>query len=73
MNKKLWSPTEERKKKTNIYRFMQTVNSKFGQNLTEYEPLHQWSVDNIADFWATMWEFVDIKFSEPHTEVIDEL
>ena len=73
MNKKLWSPTEERKKKTNIYRFMQTVNSKFGKNLTEYEPLHQWSVDNIADFWATMWEFVDIKFSEPYTEVIDEL
>ncbi|MCD6271774.1 MAG: acetoacetate--CoA ligase [Deltaproteobacteria bacterium] len=73
MNKLLWSPTEERKKKTNIYRFMQTVNSKFGKNLTEYEPLHQWSVDNIADFWATMWEFVDIKFSEPYTEVIDEL
>ncbi|WDN89214.1 acetoacetyl-CoA synthetase [Desulfosarcina sp. BuS5] len=73
MSKLLWSPTEERKKKTNIYRFMQTVNSKFGKNLTEYEPLHQWSVDNIADFWATMWEFVDIKFSEPYTEVIDEL
>ncbi len=73
MNQLLWSPTEERKKKTNIYRFMQTVNSKFGKNLTEYEPLHQWSVDNIADFWATMWEFADIKFSEPYTEVIDEL
>ncbi|MCD6224425.1 MAG: acetoacetate--CoA ligase [Deltaproteobacteria bacterium] len=73
MNKMLWSPTEERKKKTNLYRFMQTVNSKFGKNLTEYEPLHQWSVDNIADFWATMWEFADIKFSESYTEVIDEL
>jgi acetoacetyl-CoA synthetase len=73
MNKLLWTPTEERKKKTNLYRFMQTVNSKFGKDFTEYEPLHQWSVDNIADFWATMWEFADIKFSEPYTEVIDEL
>ncbi len=73
MNKMLWSPTEERKKKTNIYRFMQTVNSKFGQDFTEYGPLHQWSVDNIADFWSTMWDFADIKFSEPYTEVIDEL
>jgi len=73
MNKMLWSPTEERKKKTNIYRFMQTVNSKFGKDFTEYEPLHKWSVENIADFWATMWEFADIKFSEPYTEVISEL
>ena len=73
MKKMLWSPTEERQKKTNLYRFMQTVNSKFDKNFTEYEPLHKWSIDNLENFWATFWDFADIKFSEPYTEIIDEL
>ena len=50
MSKLLWKPSEERIKQSNMYRFMQYINQKYGKNLMDYPQLHQWSVENIADF-----------------------
>ncbi|MFO7598398.1 MAG: acetoacetate--CoA ligase, partial [Candidatus Desulfacyla sp.] len=36
-------------------------------------PLYQWSIDNIPDFWASMWEFAGIKASRPYTRVVDDV
>ncbi len=72
MAKMLWEPTEERIRNTNIYRFMNFVNDKFDQNFSEYTPLYEWSVENIAAFWAAMWEFADIKASVSYQRVIDD-
>jgi acetoacetyl-CoA synthetase len=65
MAKKLWQPSEERIKSTNMYKFMNLIN--------EYESLYEWSIQNIPDFWATMWDFAEIKASHPFTEVVDDL
>lgn len=73
MSKLLWKPSEERIKKTNMYRFMQIINDKFGKNFDEYNPLYEWSVQNIPEFWATMWDFADIKASKAYDEVIDDV
>lgn len=69
----LWQPTADQIQKSNMYRFMNFINEKYGQAFTEYTPLYDWSVDNIADFWAALWEFVDIKASAPYTQVIDDV
>jgi len=69
----LWQPTEEQIQKSNMYRFMSFINEKYSQAFTEYTPLYDWSVDNIADFWAALWEFADIKASVPYTQVIDDV
>ena len=73
MTKLLWKPSEERIQGTNMYRFMNFVNTKFNKNFTEYAPLYQWSIDNIPDFWAATWEFVEIKASKPYDQVIDDV
>ena len=49
------------------------INDKYHQNFTEYDPLYRWSVENIPDFWASMWEFAGIKASKPYDEVIDDV
>ncbi|MBU2499636.1 MAG: AMP-binding protein, partial [Proteobacteria bacterium] len=72
MAKMLWKPTEERIRASNMYRFMTFVNETHKKNFTEYEGLYQWSVDNIPDFWAAMWEFADIKASKPYDQVVDD-
>ncbi len=72
MPKPLWQPSEERIKGSNMYRFMQGVNSKFGTHFADYPALYQWSVDNIADFWAEMWRFADIKAAQEYQQVIDD-
>ncbi|UCH22989.1 MAG: acetoacetate--CoA ligase [Deltaproteobacteria bacterium] len=73
MAKMLWKPSEERVKKTNLYRFMNLINERHGKNFAEFEPLYQWSIENIPDFWAAFWEFAGIKASKPYDQVVDDL
>jgi len=72
MAKLLWQPSEEQIKNSNMYRFMNVVNEKYHQNFSDFAPLYQWSIENIADFWETMWEFADIIASKPYDQVIDD-
>ncbi|MCP4023464.1 MAG: acetoacetate--CoA ligase [Desulfobacteraceae bacterium] len=71
MSKLLWQPSDERIKNTNMYKFMQTVNEKYGKNFDEYAPLHEWSVESLEDFWATCWDFTGIKATTPYEKVIE--
>ena len=73
MLKKLWEPSAEQMKSSNMYRFMQTVNERFGKDFADYGALWEWSVTDIADFWATVWDFVDIKATSPYKNVVDDL
>ncbi|MBU1669593.1 MAG: acetoacetate--CoA ligase [Actinobacteria bacterium] len=68
----LWSPSEERVKSSNMYRFIQYVNERFGKEFTEYEELYRWSVEDIADFWSALWDFTDVLASRPFEEVIED-
>ncbi|MEJ2166926.1 MAG: acetoacetate--CoA ligase [Desulfobacterales bacterium] len=72
MAKLLWQPSQEQIQRTNMYRFMNMVNEKYKQNFNTYAPLYEWSVANIPEFWAAMWEFADIIASKPFERVIDD-
>jgi len=73
MPKRLWTPSEERIQNTNLYRFMNIINETYNQNFSEYEPFYQWSIENIPDFWARLWEFAKIKSSTPYDQVVDDV
>jgi acetoacetyl-CoA synthetase len=72
MPEKLWEPSEERIRSTNMYRFMTRVNETYGKHFTEYTPLWEWSVDRLEDFWTAAWDFLDIKVSVPYDTVIQD-
>ncbi|MFO7838894.1 MAG: acetoacetate--CoA ligase [Desulfosalsimonadaceae bacterium] len=72
MSEILWQPSEEQIKQTNMYRFIQYVNGRYRLSISNYHELYQWSVDNIADFWAAMWDFADIIHSLPYEQVVDD-
>jgi acetoacetyl-CoA synthetase len=72
MAKLLWKPSEERIKKSNMYRFMQVVNETYGKNFSDYDDLHRWSTEHLEEFWATLWDFADIKASQAYEQVIDD-
>ena len=73
MAKKLWQPSKERRTQSNMYRFMNFINKRHGRDFEEYEPFHRWSIENIPDFWAAMWEFAGIIASTPYSKVVDDL
>jgi acetoacetyl-CoA synthetase len=73
MRTPLWVPSEERKRRANITRFMDVVNARHNLNLASYSDLYDWSVSNIPDFWAEVWDFAEIKASKRYDRVVDNL
>lgn len=73
MRKPLWTPSRERIEEANTTRFISEVNKKHGLEIESYSDLYKWSVENIADFWAAMWQFADVKASRKFTSVVDDL
>ena len=73
MAKLLWKPSEDRIRQSNLFRLIRFINEKHGTQLSEFDSLYQWSIDHIPDFWAALWEFLDIQASKPYQEVIDDM
>ncbi|KIX14207.1 acetoacetate--CoA ligase [Dethiosulfatarculus sandiegensis] len=71
MAKKLWEPNAQRIEQANLTPFIKDVNQKQGLDLKDFFDLHQWSVDNISDFWAAIWEYGGVIHSAPYDKVID--
>ncbi len=72
MAKLLWSPSEERIGNSNMFRFMALINERFQRDFKDYDQLYRWSVDNIPDFWAAVWDFVGIKAERGSDQVVTD-
>lgn len=72
MAKLLWKPTEERKRRANIVKFIDYVNKRYQQKISTYDELYSWSINNIPDFWAATWDFVKVKASHTYDTVVDD-
>ena len=72
MSKLLWSPSEEWIQNTNMTRFIDYINQKHGQKITCFDVLYKWSIDNIPDFWAAIWDFAEVKASRTYDKVVDD-
>ncbi|KAL8292250.1 hypothetical protein RQP46_001716 [Phenoliferia psychrophenolica] len=51
----LWSPSDV--STTQLALFQAHIASKYSIALPDYEHLHQWSIDNIAEFWSEVWDW----------------
>lgn len=72
-NKLLWKPSEERKKSANITRFIEFVNSKYGTSISNYSELYQFSIEEVENFYSSMWSFFGVKSSTPYTSIVENL
>lgn len=68
----LWTPGPEAKLRSNIGRYMQWLAVRKGLRFDAYEALWQWSVTEIEAFWASMWDFLEVKSDHPYTRVLTE-
>lgn len=73
MKKLLWEPSEQRKSEANITRFMDRVNEKYNLQIASYSQLYNWSIESPMDFWATMWDFAEIKASKKYDSVVEDI
>ncbi|MDH3612246.1 MAG: acetoacetate--CoA ligase [Gammaproteobacteria bacterium] len=60
----LWSPANEQRQATAMYRFMHQ------QGFDRYDDLYRWSIDNSAAFWEALCEFCDVRFDTPADRIL---
>jgi len=73
MRKPLWVPSAEWVDKANITRFINFVNRTYCLDVGSYAELYRWSVDRIPEFWASVWDFTEIKASRRFDKVVTDL
>jgi acetoacetyl-CoA synthetase len=67
----LWSPTAATRSGGELRRYIEWVEPRVGRHFEDYESLWQWSVDELATFWSTLWEYFDLGDPVAPTDVLD--
>ncbi len=70
MNKPLWIPSKERIENLNLKSFLDFLSAKHSLLFSDYHELYQWSIDNISEFWETIWNYSGIISSEPYDSIL---
>jgi acetoacetyl-CoA synthetase len=66
----VWTPSPERIASATITRYHEWLEQTRGPDLTGYHELWQWSVDQLEDFWASIWDFFEVEASRPYERVL---
>src|SRR5215210_88262 len=66
----LWEPSEEFKQNANISRYMKWLKREKGLSFDDYGELWEWSVTELEEFWASIWEYFEVQASRPYTQVL---
>ena len=72
MSTVLWKPSPDDLINSQMSIFKDRVNFAFGLELASYPELYEWSVKNIPEFWAQVWQFTDIIHSSSFDSVVDD-
>jgi acetoacetyl-CoA synthetase len=66
----LWEPSIQTIEQANITRYMRWLEQEKGLHFTTREDLWQWSVNQLEDFWASIWDYFHIQASQPYETVL---
>jgi acetoacetyl-CoA synthetase len=67
----LWTPSIESVERSNMTRYMRWLEAERGHSFDgDYGELWRWSVSELEDFWASIWDFFKVSASTPHSRVL---
>ena len=73
MSAPLWEPSEERIERAAMTRYERWLRDERGVSLAGgYDALWRWSIDNLEDFWASIWDFFEVEASSPYERVLGD-
>jgi acetoacetyl-CoA synthetase len=67
----LWEPSAAERERAEMTRFMRFAGERRGQPFAGYDELWRWSVAEVEEFWASIWEFFAVRASMPYERVLD--
>ena len=66
----LWAPSDDRIQATNLARYQRWLADERGVQTDDYESLWRWSVENLEDFWASIWDYFEVRADTPYERVL---
>ncbi|RFS14691.1 acetoacetate--CoA ligase [Emticicia sp. C21] len=70
MNLPLWTPSSSYIEQSNLKKYESWLEIQKNLTFKDYQALWQWSVDNVAEFWESVYQFFQIQSSTPYQSVI---
>ncbi|MCY0107015.1 acetoacetate--CoA ligase [Pseudomonas monsensis] len=68
----LWQADAKRIAESRMDRFRRALNQRHHLHLDDYLALHQWSIEQRADFWQAIVDFFDVRFHTQPDAVLRE-
>jgi acetoacetyl-CoA synthetase len=68
----LWEPTAQDRERAEMTRFMRFAGACHGRAFADYDELWKWSVAEVEEFWASIWEFCGVRASKPYERVLGQ-
>jgi acetoacetyl-CoA synthetase len=68
----LWQPDANRIAQSRMDAFRRAINQRHDLNIDDYPALHQWSIEQRADFWQALVDCFDIRFHTQPDAVLRE-
>jgi acetoacetyl-CoA synthetase len=65
-----WGPSKDRSDASAMLAYQKWVSRSRGLELASYSDLWQWSIDNIEDFWFSIWEYFGLESPTPITAIL---
>ncbi|MFJ3779998.1 acetoacetate--CoA ligase [Streptomyces sp. NPDC090075] len=53
-----------------IEQYTTWLRDRRGLHFGDYDSLHRWSVEDLAGFWSSIWEFADVRAARPYDAVL---
>jgi acetylornithine deacetylase/succinyl-diaminopimelate desuccinylase-like protein len=69
----LWTPSPEVVERSNLTAYVRWLAAERGLDFGgDYTAMWRWSVDELEDFWATIWELFEVRASAPYARVLGD-
>jgi acetoacetyl-CoA synthetase len=66
----LWQPSREALARSNLAAYQSWLARERGLAHDGYEALRSWSVTELEQFWASIWDHFDVRASAPYEQVL---
>ncbi|MFJ7747900.1 acetoacetate--CoA ligase [Peribacillus sp. NPDC097295] len=66
----IWEPTQHQIKETGLTQYANWLKDKKGLEFDDYQELWKWSVDELEEFWASIWEYCDVIVTRKYDTVL---
>jgi len=70
MTEKIWEANFRDKANSNLHRYEKYIEKKFNQKFNKnYRKILNWSIENLEDFWWTIWDFCEVRGIKKNTKI----